>query len=60
MLLAAEEQFVKELYGNKLKQEQAAMLGKEMWKKVEIAKKREEWTEVQVIKKKYRKLMELV
>ncbi|KKK58222.1 hypothetical protein LCGC14_3046610 [marine sediment metagenome] len=56
MLSTVEEQFVKELYDNKLKREQVEVLEKEMWKEVEIAKVEKDWDEIQEIKKKYREL----
>ncbi len=57
MLSTVEEQFVKELYDNKLKREQVEVLEKEMWKEVEIAKVEKDWDEIQEIKKKYRELI---
>ena len=60
MLLAAEEQFVKKLYNNKLKLEQIEILAKEMWEKVEVAKEKLDWDKIQKIKKEYRGLITLV
>ncbi len=60
MLLEVEEQFVKELYNEASGLEQIEVLREEMWEKVEIAKEIKDWDKIQVIKKKYRKLIELV
>ena len=60
MLSIGEEQFVKDLYSNKLKQGQIETLEKEMWREVGIAKAEKDWVEIQKIKKNYRKLIELV
>ncbi len=53
MITTEEEQYLKELYAEKLKQEQIEILEKEMWKKVEEAKP--DWGKVAEIKDEFRK-----
>ncbi len=53
-LNSAEEQFLKGLYAEKVKQKQIELLNKEMWEKVEKAKP--DWVKVVAIKREYSEL----
>ncbi len=50
-LNSAEEQFVKGLFAEMVKQKQIEILNKEMWEKVEAAKP--DWVKVVEIKREY-------
>ena len=50
--------YVKELYVEKIKNEQREILDKEMWAKVEIEKQKKDWTRVVEIKREYALLKE--
>ena len=58
MLTNEEETYVKELYAERVKYEQREILDKEMWEKVEIEKKKKDWTKVVEIKREYKILKE--
>lgn len=53
MITKEEEEYLKELYAEKLKREQIKILEKEMWEKVEEAKP--DWVKVVKIKNEFRK-----
>ena len=58
MLTNDEELYVKELYAEKIKQDQIKVLDNEMWGKVEIEKQKKNWTRVVEIKREYKILKE--
>ena len=58
MLTNDEELYVKELYAEKIKQDQIKVLDNEMWGKVEIEKQEKNWTRVVEIKREYKILKE--
>ncbi len=54
MILTDDEMtYVKELYVEKIKNEQRKTLDIEMWEKVEIEKQKKNWTRVVEIKREY-------